>query len=201
MIIYNNKYHKTFFFTFSYVLYTCVQFSSATPSCPALFDPMDCSTPGFPVYHQLLELTQTHVHRIGDAIQPSHALSSPSLAFTLSQHRGLFHWVSFSHQVPKYWSFGFSISPSNEYSGLISFRINWLDLLAVQETLKSLFQHHNSKASILRCLAFFTVHLSHPCMTTGKTMALTRRTFVGKVMSLLLNMLSRLVITFLPVYI
>ena len=99
---------------------------------------------------------------------------------------------------PKYWSFSFSISPSNKYSGLISFRTDWLDLLAVQGTLKSLFQHHSSKASILWCSAFFTVQLSHPYMTTGKTIALTRWTFVGKVMSLLFNMLSRLVITFLP---
>ena len=99
---------------------------------------------------------------------------------------------------PKYWSFSFSISPSNEYSGLISFRIDWLDLLAVQGTLKSLLQHHSSKASILRCSAFFVVQLSHPFMTTGKTIVLTRWTFVGKVMSLLFNMLSRLVIAFLP---
>ena len=99
---------------------------------------------------------------------------------------------------PKYWSFSFSISPSKEHTGLISFRMDWLDLLAVQGTLKSLLQHHSSKASILRCSAFFTVQLSYSCMTTGKTIALIRRTFVGKVMSLLLNMLSRLVITFLP---
>ena len=99
---------------------------------------------------------------------------------------------------PKYWSFSLTISPSNEHPGLISFRMDWLDLLAVQGTLKSLLQHHSSKASILQCSAFFTVQLSHPYMTTGKTIALTRRTFVGKVMSLLLNMLSRLVITFLP---
>ena len=99
---------------------------------------------------------------------------------------------------PKCWSFSFNISPYSEYSGLISFRMDWLDLLAVQGTLKSLLQHHSSKTSILRCLAFFTVQLSHPYMTTGKTIALTRRTFVGKVMSLLFNMLSRLVITFLP---
>ena len=99
---------------------------------------------------------------------------------------------------PKYWSFSLSISPSNEHPGLISFRVDWLDLLAVQGTLKSLLQHHSSKASILRCSAFFTVQLSHPYMTTGKSIALTRRTFVGTVMSLLLNMLSRLVITFLP---
>ena len=98
----------------------------------------------------------------------------------------------------KYWSFSFSISPSNEHPGLISFRMDWLDLLAVQGTLKSLLQHHRSKASILRCSAFFTAQLSHPYMTTGKTIALTRWTFVDKVMSLLFNMLSRLVITFLP---
>ena len=99
---------------------------------------------------------------------------------------------------PKYWSFSFSISPSNEHPGLISFRRDWLDLLAVQGTLRSLLQHHSSKASILRCSAFFIVQLSHPYMTTGKTIALSRRTFVDKVMSLLFNMLSRLVITFLP---
>ena len=101
-------------------------------------------------------------------------------------------------RLPKYWSFSFNIGPSNEHPGLISYRMNWLDLLAVQGTLKSLLQHHSSKASILRGSAFFTVQLSHPYMTTGKTIALTRRTFVGKVMSLLFNMLSRLVITFLP---
>ena len=99
---------------------------------------------------------------------------------------------------PKYWSFSFSITPSKEHPGLISFRMDWFDLLAVQGTLKSLLQHHSSKASILRCSAFFTVHLSHPYMTTGKTIPLTRRTSVGKVMSLLFNMLSRLVINFLP---
>ena len=153
---------------------------------------MDCSTPGFPVHHQLPDLTQTHVHWVGDAIQPSHPLLSPfPPVFDLSQHQGLFQWVSSSHQVSKYWSFSFSISPSNEYSGLISFRIDWLNPLAVQGTLKSLLQHHSSKASILRHSAFFTVQLSHPYMTTGKTIALTRQTFVGKVMSLLFNMLSR----------
>ena len=99
---------------------------------------------------------------------------------------------------PKYWSFSFSITPSSEYSGLISFRMDWLDLLDVQGTLKSLLQHHSSKASVLQCSAFFLVQLSHPYMTTGKTVALTRRTFAGKVTSLLCNMLSRLVITFLP---
>ena len=110
----------------------------------------------------------------------------------------VFKLVSSSHHVAKYWSFSISISPSNEYSGLLSFRMDWLDLLAVQGNLKSLFQHHSSKASILRCSAFFTVQLSHPYVTTGKTTALTRWTFVGKVMSLLFNMLSRFVITFLP---
>ena len=153
----------------------------------------------FPVHHQLPELAHTHVHQVGDAIQPSHPLSSPSPpAFNLCQHQGLFQGVSSSHQGPKYCSFSFSIGPPNEYSGLIFFKIDLFDLLAVQGTLKSLLQHHNSKVSIFRCSAFFTVKLSHPYMTTGKTIALTRRTFVGKVMSLLLNMLSRLVITFLP---
>jgi len=157
---------------------------------------MDCSMPGFPAHHQLPELTQTHVHWVSDAIQPSHPLSSPSPpAFNLSQHQGLFQWVSSSHQMTK---LNFSISPSNEYSGLVSFRMDWLDLLAVQGTHKSLLQHHSSKASILWCSAFFIVQLSHPYMTTGKIIALTRWTFVGKVMSLLFNMLSRLVIAFLP---
>ena len=132
--------------------------------------------------------------------QPSHPLSSPSpLAFNLSQHQGLFKRVSSSHQGPKYWSFSFSISPSNEYSGLIFFRMDCVDLLAVQGTLKSLLQHHSSKASILQQhSAFFIVQLSHPYVTTGKNIALTRQIFVGKVMSLLFNMLSRLVIAFLP---
>ena len=170
-----------------------VQFSSVTQSCPTLCDSLDCSTPGLPVHHQLLEFTQTHVHWVSDAIQSSHPLSSPSPpAFNLSQHQGLYKWVSFSHQVAKYWSYSFSISPSNEHSGLI-FRMDWLDLLAVQGTLKSLLQHHSSKASVLQHSAFFTVQLSHPYMTTGKTIALTRRTSFGKVISLLFNVLSRLV--------
>ena len=127
---------------------------------------------------------------------PPHSLSFPSPpAFNLSHYQDLSS-ESVLIRRPKCWSFSFSISPSNEYSGLISFRIDWLDLLAVQGTLKSLLQHHSSKASILQCSAFFTVQLSHPSMTTGKTIALTRRTLVGKVMSLLLNMLSRLVIIF-----
>ena len=160
---------------------------------------MVCSTPGLPVHYQLPEFTQTHVHWVGDAIQHSHPLSSPSPpTFNLSQQQGLFKWVSSSHQVAKDWSFSFSISPSSEYPGLISFRMDWLDLLAVQGTLKSLLRHHSSKESIIWCSAFFIVQLSHPYMTTGKTIALTRQIFVGKVMPLLFNMLSRLVITSLP---
>ena len=159
---------------------------------------MDCSTPRFPVYHQLPEFTQTHVHWVGDATQPSHPLSSPSPpTFNLSQHQGLFKTV-LHMRWPKYWSFSFSISPSNEYSWLIAFRMDWLDLLTVEGTLKSLPQHHSSKASILQCSAFCIVQLSHPYMTTGKTIALTRWTFVGKIMPLLFNMLSSLVIAFLP---
>ena len=162
-------------------------------------DPIDCSMPGLHIHHQLLEVTQTYAHWVSDAIQPSHPPSSPSpSAFNPSQHQGLFKWVISLQQVANYWSFSFSISPSNEYSGMISFRMDWPDLLAVQGTLKSLLQHHRSKASILPCSAFFIIQLSDPYMTTGKTIALTRRTFVGKVMSLLFNMLSRLVITFLP---
>ena len=157
---------------------------------------MDWSTTGLPVHHQLPEPTQTHVHWVSDAFQPSHPLSTPSPPiFNLSQHQGLFKWVSSSHQVPKVLKFQLQ---HVEPSGPISFRIDWLDLLAFQGTLKSLLQHHTSKASILPHSAFFIVQLSHPYRTTGKTIALTRWTFVGKVMSLLLNMLSRLVITFLP---
>ena len=128
------------------------QFSSVAQSCPTLCNPMDCSMPGIPVHHQLPELPQTHAHWVSDAIQPSHPRSSSSPpALNLSQHQGLFQWVSSSHQVAKkYWSFSFNISPSNKYSGLISFRMNWLDLLAVQGTLRSLLQQHSSKASLLR---------------------------------------------------
>ena len=155
---------------------------------------MDHSMPGLPVHHKLPESTQIHVHWVGDGIQPSHPLSSASPpALNVSQHQSLFKWVSSSQKSwPKYWSFSFSISPSNEHPGLRSFRIVWLDLFADQGTLKSLLQHHSSKASILQCSAFVIVQLSHPYMTTGKTIALTRRTFVGKVISLLFNMLSRL---------
>ena len=175
------------------------QFSSVAQSCPTLCDPMNRSPPGLPVHHQLLEFPQTHIHRVRDAIQPSHPPSSPfPPAPNPSQHHSLFHWVNSLHDVAKDWSFSFSIIPSKEIPGLISFRMDWLGLLAVQGTLKSLLQHHSSKASILRHSVFFTVQLSHPYMTTGKTIALTRRTFVGKVMSLLFSMLSRLVITFLP---
>ena len=160
---------------------------------------MDYSTSGFHAHHQLPELAQNHVHQVGDAIQPSHPLSSPSPpAFNLSQHQGLFQRVSSSHQVAKYWSFSFSISPSNQQSGLISFRIDRLDFLAVQGTPKSLHQHHRSKASIPWRSASIIVQFSHPYITTGKTIALTRWTFVGKVIFLLFNMKSRLVITFLP---
>ena len=160
---------------------------------------MNYSMSGLPVHHHLTEFTQNHVHRVSDAIQPSHPLPSPSPpAFNLSQHRGLFKWVSSLYQVEKYCSFSFNISLSNEYTGLISFMMDWFDLLAVQGTLKSLLQHHSSKESILWLSAFFIVQLSYTYMTTGKTMALNRQNFVGKVISLLFNMLSRLVITFLP---
>ena len=153
---------------------------------------MNRSTPGLPVHHQLPEYNQTHVHRVRDAIQPSHPLSSPfPPAPNPSQHQGCSSNEStLCMRWPKYWSFSFSISPSNEYSELISFRIDWLDLLEVQGTFQSLLQHHSSKASIFWRSAFFTVQLSHPYMTTGKTIALTIWTFVSKLMSLLFNMLS-----------
>ena len=155
--------------------------------------------PGFPVHCQLLVFTQIHVLRVGGAIQPSHPLSSPSpLTFNFPSISVFSSESVFHIRWPKYWSFSFSISPFNEYSGLISFRMDWLDILAVRGTLKSLLQHHSSKTSVLWCSVFFIVQLSHPYMTTGKTIALTRWTFVGRVMSLLFNMLSRLVITFLP---
>ena len=131
---------------------------------------MNCSMPGLPVHQQLPEFTQTHVHRAGDAIQPSHPLSSPSPpAPNPSQHQGISNESTLRKRWPKYWSFSFGISPSNEHPGLISFRVDWLDLSAVQGTPKSLLQHHGSKASILWCSAFFTVQLSHPYLTTGKT--------------------------------
>ena len=145
---------------------------------------MNCSTPGLPVYHQLPEFIETHVHRVRDSIQPSHLLSSPSPPALYSSHIRVFSNEStLRMRWPNYWSFSFSISPSNEHPGLISFRTDWLDLLAVQGTLKSLLQHHSSKASNLQHLAFFTVKISHPYLTIGKTIALTRWTFVGKVIS------------------
>ena len=168
-----------------------VQFSSVAKSCLTVCNRMDCSTPGLPVHHQLLEFTQTHVHWVGDSIKhlilccPLLLLPSIFASIRVFSNESALHirWL-------KYWSFSFSISPSSEQPGLISFRKDWLDLFAVQGTLKSLLQHHSSKASILLSSVFFTVQLSHPYVTTGKTIALTRRTFVGKVMSLLFNMLS-----------
>ena len=160
---------------------------------------MNRSMPGLPVHHQLLEFTQ--LTSIKSVMPSSHLILChlllllppipPSIRVFSNESTLRMRW-------PKDWSFSFSIIPSKEIPRLISFRMDWLDLLAVQGTLKNLLQQHSSKASILRGSAFFTVQLSHPFMTTGKTIALTRRTFVGKVMSLLLNMLSRLVITFLP---
>ena len=130
------------------------QFSSVAQSCPTLCNPMNCSTSGLPVHHHFLEFTQTHVHWVGDAVQLSHPLLSPSPAFNLSQIQGLFKWLSSLHQVAKVLA-TFSISPSNEYSGLISFRIDWLELLVVQGTLKSLLQHHSSNTSILQLSPLF----------------------------------------------
>ena len=184
---------------FSFLPPSTVQFSLVTRSCPTLCDPMDCSTPGFPVHHQLPELAQTHV--IKSVMPSNHLLLYRPLLLLPSIFPSI--RVFFKESVlrirwPNYWSFSFSISPSKEYSGLISFNIDWLDLLAIQGTLKSLLQHHSSKASILQRSAFFIVQLSHPYMTTGKTITLTRRTFVGKVMSLLLNMLSSLVLPPFP---
>ena len=165
-----------------------VKFSSVAQSCPTLCNPIDCSTPGIPVYRQLPEFTQTHVHWVSGATNhlilclPLLLLPSifPSIRAFSNESTLLIRW-------PKDWSFSFSIRPSNEYSGLISFRMDWLDLLAVQGTLRSLLQHHSSEASVPQHSAFFIVQLSHPYLTTGKTIALTRRTFGGKVMSLLLS--------------
>ena len=166
-----------------------VQFSCSVVSNS--LQSMNHSTPDLTGHYQLLEFTQTHVHWVGDAIRPSHPLSSllilpsifPSIRVFSNESALCIRW-------PKYWSFSFNISSSNEHAGLISFRKDWLDLLAVQGTLKSLLLYHSSKSSILLHSAFFMVQLSHPYMTTGKTIALTRWTFVGKVMSLLFNMLS-----------
>ena len=171
------------------MIYLKHQFSSVAQSCLTLCNPMDCSTPGFPVHHQLPELAQIHVHRVSDAIYPSRPQSSPSHpAFNLSQHL-VFSNKSILHiRWPKYWSFSFGISPSSGYSGLIFFRIDWFDLLASQGTLKSLLQHQFKSISSL--VLSFLVQLSYPYMTTGKTIDLTGRTFVGKVTSLSFNMLS-----------
>ena len=162
---------------------------------------MDCSTPGFPVHHQLPTLSLLKLMSIVLVMPSNHLilyhpfLLLPSIFTSIM----VFSKESVPHiKWPKYWSFSCSISPSNEYSEIISFRMDWSDLLVVQGTVKSLPKHHSSKASVLWHSAFFIVKLSYPCMTTGKTIALTRRTFVNKVMSLLFNMLSRLVITFLP---
>ena len=159
---------------------------------------MDCSTPGLPDITNSWSLLK--LMSIESVMPANHfILCCPLLLLhSIFPSIGVFSNESVLHIRPKYWSFSFSISPSNEYSGLISFRMDWLDLLAVQGTLKSLLQYQSSKASIVQRSAFFIVQLSHPYMTTGKTIALTRRTFVGKVISLLFNMLSRLVITFLP---
>jgi len=176
-----------------------VQFSSVAQSCLTLCDPVNRRTPGLPVHHQLPSLLK--LISIESVMPSSHLiLCCPLLLLPpIPASIRVFSTEStLRMRWPKYWSFSFSISPSNEHPGLISLRMDWLDVLAVQGTLKSLLQHHRSKASILWCSAFFTVQLSHPYMTTGKTIALPRRTFVGKVMSLLFNMLSRLVITFLP---
>ena len=173
--------------------------SNHAQSCTTLCDPMDCGCQAF------LSITNSgsllKLKSIESVMPSNHLILChpilllpsifPSIRVFTNKSVLCIRW-------PKYWSFSFSISPSNEYSWLISFRIDWLDLLAVQGTLKSLLQHHSSKASILQCSAFFTVQLSHPHMTIGKAIALTRRTFVGKVMSLLFNMLSRLIIAFLP---
>ena len=179
-----------------------VHFSSVAQSCLAFCNPMDCSTPDFPLHHQQPELAQTHVRWVGDAIQLSHPLSSPSplllLPLIFTSIRVFSNESVLPIRCPKYWGFSFSISLPNVYSGLISFRMDWLDLLVIQGTLKSLLQYHSSKASVFWHSAFFIVQLSHPYVTTGKTIVLTRWTFVGKVMSLLYNMLSRLVIAFHP---
>ena len=148
-----------------YVMFCCC---SVAKSCLTVFDPMDCSMPGFPAHHHLPEFSQIHVHWVSGAIQPSHPLLSPSPpSFNLFQHQDLSN-MSFLHiRWPKYWSF--RISPSSKYSGLISFRIGWFDLLSVQRSLKSLLKHHSSKASFLWYSAFFMVQVSHPYMTTRKT--------------------------------
>ena len=184
-------YHLLFFFGYKWgILAECIQFSSdqSLQWYTTLYDPMDSSTPGLPVNHQCPEFIQIHVQ---ESVKPSNhlilchlLLLSPSF---LPSIRVFSNESVLCIRWPKYWSFHFTISPSNEYSGLISFRMDWFDLLAVQGTLKSFIQHHSSKAYICQHPAFFIVQLSHPYMTTGKTIVLTRLTFVGKVMSLLFN--------------
>ena len=174
------------------------QFSSVAQLCPTLCNPMDCSMPGLLITNSpsLLKLMSIELMMPSSHFILCRPLLLPPSIFPIIR---VFSNESALHiRWTKHWSFSFNISPSNEYSGLISFRMDWMDLLTVQGTLKSLLQHHSSKASILPRSAFFTVRLSHPYMTTGKTIALTRWIFVGKAMSLLFNMLSRLVITFLP---
>ena len=161
---------------------------------------MDCNMPGLSVPHYLLEFAQVHVHYISDAVQPSHSLTPSSpFALDLSQHQEIFNEPANCTRQPKYWSFSLSISLPSEYSGLISLQIDWLDLLAVQGTVRSLLQHRSLKASIFSWSAFFMAQLPQPYMTTGNTIALTIQTFVSRVMSLLFNTLSSYVIAFLPI--
>ena len=192
-------FYCTNFVACKFAIQISVLFCSVTQSCLTLCDPLSYSTPGLPVQHQTPEPTQLMSNK---SVMPSNHLILchpllllpsifPSIRVFSNESALCIRW-------PKYWSFSFNISPFNEHPGLISFRMDWLDYLAAQGTLKSLLQQHSSKAPILWRSAFFIVQLSHPYMTTGKTITLTRRTFVGKVMSLLFNMLSRLVITFLP---
>ena len=171
---------------------------SVAKSCTTLCNPWTAARQASLSYHQLPELAQTQVRWVCDTIQPSHILSSPSPSFSLSQHQGLFQWVGSSYQVAKVLEFQLQHQSFHEYSGLISFRIDWFDLLAVQGTLKNLLQHYSLKASVLGCSAFFMVQLSHPYMTTGKIKALIIWIFVGKVISLLFNMLCRFVKAFFP---
>ena len=186
----------THFFTSSHFKGN-VQFSSVAQSCLTLCDPIDCSTPGLPVLHSRSLLKLMFIESVPSSrlifchpllLPPS---NFPSIMVFSNESVFCIRW-------PKYWSFSFSISPSIEYSGLISYRMDWLELLEVQGILETLLQHHSSKASVIRCSAFFVVKLSYPYMSAGKTVALTRWNFVGKVMSLLFNMMCRLVIAFLP---
>ena len=184
-------------YTIGAIVTVSLQFSSVAHMCLSLCNPMDCSMLGFSTNSlSLLKLMSIKLVMPSKHLILYHPLLLPPSI--LSSIRVFSNESVLHSRLPKYWSFSFSISPSNEYSGLISFRTDWLDLLAVQGTLKSLLQHHSSKASVLRHSTFFIVQLSHPYMTTGKTIALTRWTFVGKVMSLLFTILSRLVISFLP---